>query len=366
MRIGMVCPYSFAVPGGVQAHVRALGQALRASGHTVAVLAPSAHGETGELVTSVGRAFAVPYNGSVARLAFGPRVDARVRRWLEQHEFDVLHLHEPAAPSVSLLALARARGPVVATFHAGPQRSLALRAAAPVLRPMLEKVTARIAVSDRARTVQAEHLGVDAVEIGNGVDVPLFSGPRAGDGLTIGFAGRFGERRKGFRVLLAAMRELLAETDKLRLLVVGGGDVRAARRMAGPELAERIEFLGVVDEPAKAEALRRMDVFCAPQLGGESFGMVLVEAMAAGTPVIASELEAFRAVAGGAAEFVPPGDPLALAERLRTLLPDARQRARLGDAGRQRAAVFDWPVVAAAVERVYDTAIAAHPVGARS
>ncbi|WP_031467771.1 glycosyltransferase family 4 protein [Sciscionella sediminilitoris] len=362
MRIGMVCPYSLAVPGGVQAHVLALATALRGFGHTVEVLAPAAGQE--ESVTSAGRAFAVPYNGSIARLAFGPGSYARVRSWLAEHSFDVLHVHEPAAPSVSMLALLLADCPVVATFHAGPRRSLALRGAAPVLRPLLEKVTARIAVSECARRVQAGNLGLDAVEIGNGVDVPLFAGQRGADGVTVGFAGRFDESRKGFRVLLTALRELAAETDKLRLLVVGGGDRRAARRFAGPALAERIEFLGVVDEPAKARALRAMDVFCAPHLGGESFGMVLVEAMAAGTPVVASELEAFRAVAGGAAEFVPPGEPEALAAALRGLLADARRRAELGAVGTERAAVFDWPVVAAAVERVYDTAIAAHPMRA--
>lgn len=360
----MVCPYSLAAHGGVQAHVLALTEALRCVGHRVEVLAPAAPGSGG--VTSAGRAFAVPYNGSVARVAFGPRSDAAVRRWLGGHGFDVLHLHEPAAPSVSLLALAHAEVPVVATFHAATQRSRALLAARPVLRPLFERITARIAVSQAARQVLVGHLGLDAVEIGNGVDTRLYAGPRRADGLTVGFAGRFGEPRKGFRVLLGALRELLVEYPGLRLRVVGAGDVDAARKTAGTALAERIEFLGVADDAVKARMLRSVDVFCAPQLGGESFGMVLVEAMAAGAAVVASDLAAFRAVAGGVAEFVPPGDEAALAGALRGLLGSQRRRALLAEAGRRRAGVFEWPVVARSVARVYETAVAASPDGVLS
>ncbi|MFP5021480.1 glycosyltransferase family 4 protein [Pseudonocardia phyllosphaerae] len=368
MRVGMVCPYSLDVPGGVQRHVLDLARALRARGAVVHVLAP-ATGPTAttDSVTSTGRALGVPYNGSVARVTFGPVTWRRVRRWLATHEFDVLHLHEPTTASVSALALLAARGPVVATFHTATPRSRALVAFGGVLRPLMEKVTARIAVSDTARRVQVEHLGGDATEIPNGVDVPAFAdGPRLHrPGRTVGFVGRFDEPRKGAAVLLDALRRLPPD---VRLLVVGPGDARALLRAAGPDLAPRVDVLGAVDEPTKAAALRSADVFCAPHRGGESFGMVLTEAMAAGTPVVASDIESFRAVLGDppAGVLVPPGDPGALAAALGRVLGDDRERAALRTAGRARAACFDWPVVADAVLQVYRAATAADPRTVRS
>ena len=363
LRIGMVCPYSLDVPGGVQTHVLGLARALIAMGHEVDVLAPSAGAASlPDFVTSAGRALAVPYNGSVARVAVGPRSYTRVRRWLAGHRFDVLHLHEPTTPSLSVLALQLADGPVVVTFHTATERSRALSAFGGVLRPLMEKVTARIAVSPLARRVQVQHLGGDAVEIPNGVDLTADGLPRAvpARGATVGFLGRFDEPRKGMAVLLDAVRALAPERPDLRVLVVGRGDAAALRRAAGP-VADRLDVLGPVDDVTKAAALRRMDVFCAPNTGGESFGMVLTEAMAAGTPVLASDLDAFRAVLGDAGELFAAGD---LPARLAALLDDPVRRAACAAAGRARAAEFAWPVVAASVERVYRAAVAADPRGA--
>jgi phosphatidylinositol alpha-mannosyltransferase len=231
--------------------------------------------------------------------------------------------------------------------------------------------------------VQVEHLGGDAVEIPNGVDVGLFAhgptlpGHPRQDGHTVGFLGRFAEPRKGMAVLLDALRVLAPHRPGLRLLVVGRGDGDALRRAAGPDLAPRLDLLGGVDDVTKAAALRSMDVYCAPNTGGESFGMVLTEALAAGTPVLASDLGAFRAVLapdgpgsdgvgdpGGGAEagvLFRTGDPAALAAALAALLDDPGRRAALRTAGRARAAAFDWPVVASAVLRVYRAAMAADP-----
>ncbi|WP_345607663.1 glycosyltransferase family 4 protein [Pseudonocardia adelaidensis] len=368
MRVGIVCPYSLDVPGGVQAHVVGLAAALERLGHAVSVLAPAGEGTpVPTFVTPAGRSLGVPYNGSVARVAFGPLTYARTRRWLAEHTFDVLHLHEPTTVSVSVLALLAAEGPIVATFHTSTERSRALAAFGGVLRPLMEKVTARIAVSPLARRVQVEHLGGDAVEIPNGVDVaafaegpPLAGYPRPG---TVGFVGRFDEPRKGMPVLLDAVRRLAPDRPDLRVLVVGRGDAAALRRQAGP-VADRLDVLGPVADATKAAALRSLDVFCAPNLGGESFGIVLTEALAAGAPVVASDLDAFRAVLGEerpAGELFPVGDGAALAERLATLLDDPARRAALSVAGRRRAEEFGWPVVAAAVLRVYRAAIAADP-----
>ncbi|MEU6642881.1 glycosyltransferase family 4 protein [Saccharomonospora sp. NPDC046836] len=369
MRIGIVCPYSFDVPGGVQGHVVDLAKALLALGHSVSVLTPADEdAPLPPFVHPAGRALAIPYNGSVARLQFGPVSYARVRRWLRDNDFDVLHLHEPAAPSLSLLALKVASGPIVATFHTSTPRSRTLAAFQPVLRPLLEKVTARIAVSALARRVQVEHSGGDAVEIPNGVDVghfaaaePLPGYPRAGG--TLGFVGRYTEPRKGMGVLLDALRILAPQLPGLRLLVVGRGDADTLLREAGPDLAQRIDLLGQVDDTTKARALRSVDVYCAPNTGGESFGMILTEAMAAGTPVVASALDSFRRVLddGRAGVLTPTGDAAALAGALRELIGDPERRALLSAAATERVALFDWQTVVKQVLRVYETAIAADP-----
>lgn len=369
MKIGIVCPYSFDVPGGVQGHVIDLAKALLARGHQVSVLAPADEdSDVPDFVVPAGKALGIPYNGSVARLQFGPVSYARVRRWIRDGDFDVLHLHEPAAPSLSLLALKVADGPIVATFHTATTRSRTLAAFQPVLRPLLEKITARIAVSALARRVQVEHAGGDAVEVPNGVDVDFFSRalpldgyPRAGG--TVGFVGRYTEPRKGMGVLLKALRMLLPEFEELRLLVVGRGDADQLRREAGPELAPHIDLLGQVDDETKARALRSVDVYCAPNTGGESFGMILTEAMAAGTPVLASGLDSFRRVLddGKAGMLTETGDAAALADGLRELLGDPARRASLAAAAGERVAMFDWSVVTTQVLRVYETAIAADP-----
>ena len=370
MKVGIVCPYSFDVPGGVQAHVADLARTLRNLGHDVSVLAPGEDedGDLPDYVTTAGRSVGIPYNGSVARLSFGPVSYARVRRWIRAGGFDVLHVQEPVAPSLSMLALIIADGPIVATFHTANPRSRMLAAFQGVLQPFMEKITGRIAVSDAARQVQVEHLGGDAVVIPNGVDVAFFAGaqplsgyPRAGG--TIGFIGRFAEPRKGMDILLAAMRRLVTERPGLRLLVAGVGDTDELAALAGPELTDHIVALGKVSDAEKASLLRSVDAYCAPNTGGESFGIILTEAMSAGTPVVASDLEAFgRVLDGGTAGLTfPVGDSAALAERLGQVLDEPELRTRLARRGREVVTAFDWPVVAEKVVRVYETVIAADP-----
>ena len=362
MRIGMVCPYSFDVYGGVQSHVLQLAEVMRERGHYVSVLAPSSpHVKLPDYVVSGGRALPIPYNGSVARLRFGPATHRMVKRWLADGEFDVLHLHEPNAPSLSLLALMIADGPIVATFHTSTTKSLSLSVFQGVLRPWNEKIMGRIAVSDLARRWQIEALGSDAVQIPNGVNVaalasaPLLSGyPKSGK--TVLFLGRFDEPRKGMSVLLDALPTLVERFGEIELLIVGRGDEEDLREQAG-ELAGHLKFLGQVDDAQKASALRSADVYCAPNTGGESFGIVLVEAMAAGTAVVASDLDAFRRVleGGRAGRLVPVEDPVALAAALIAVLADDTVRADYIAAAAEVVRQYDWQVVADDILLVYET-----------
>ncbi|MFF4648756.1 glycosyltransferase family 4 protein [Streptomyces sp. NPDC001380] len=371
MRIGIVCPYSWDVPGGVQFHVRDLADHLLRLGHDVSVLAP-ADDDTPlpPYVVSAGRAVPVPYNGSVARLNFGFLSAARVRRWLHEGRFDVLHIHEPASPSLSLLACWSANGPIVATFHTSNPRSRAMTAAYPILQPALEKIRARVAVSEYARRTLVEHLGGDAVVIPNGVDVSFFADaepdPRwtggAADGgpAAIGFIGRINESRKGLPTLLAAMPAILAARPGTRLLVAGRGDEEEALEGVSEEVRRQVEFLGMVSDEEKARLLRSVDLYVAPNTGGESFGIILVEAMSAGAPVLASDLDAFRQVldGGGAGELFPVEDAEALAAAAVRLLGDPARLAALREAASRHVRRFDWETVGADVLAVYETVAA--------
>ena len=362
MRIGMVCPYSFDVPGGVQSHVLQLAEVMRTRGQDVSVLAPSSpHVSLPEYVVSAGRAIPIPYNGSVARVQLSPNVHGKVRRWLAEGEFDVLHLHEPNAPSLSLWALRVAEGPIVATFHTSTTKSLSLSVFQGLLRPQNEKIVGRIAVSDLARRWQMEALGSDAVEIPNGVDVdsiasaPLLPGyPRPSK--TVLFLGRYDEPRKGMAVLLDALPALVERFPGLQLLIVGRGDEDELRSKVGG-LAGHLRFLGLVDDAVKASALRSADVYCAPHTGGESFGIVLVEAMAACTPVVASDLHAFRQVLrdGEAGRLVAIDDSAALADGLIEVLENDPLAQRYAAAGSDAVRRYDWSVVASQIMQVYET-----------
>lgn len=364
LRIGVVSPYSFDVPGGVQFHIRDLAEHLIAHGHRVSVLAP-ADDDTPlpAYVESAGRAVPLKYNGSVARISFGPVSSARVKRWLAEGGFDILHVHEPSSPSLSMLAMWAAEGPIVATFHTSTLRSRTMQAAYPLLRPGFEKLSARIAVSEDARRTVVEHLGGDAVVIPNGVYVDRFAGapvdPRwqgTPQRPTLAFVGRLDEPRKGLQVLAAALPAVLAERPGTRVLVLGRGDGEDALAALGPR-AGAVELLGPLDDAAKASLLRSVDAYVAPHTGGESFGIVLVEAMSAGAPVVASGLGAFRRVLdeGRLGVLVPTGDHAALARAVLDLLADPERAAGLARRASVAVRRYDWSRVAAQVLDVYRT-----------
>jgi phosphatidyl-myo-inositol alpha-mannosyltransferase len=363
VRVGLVCPYSWDVPGGVQEHIRDLAETLMDLGHQVSVITPADDDTVlPAYAVSAGRAVPVPYNSSVGRVAFGFLSASRVRRWLKEGQFDVLHVHEPAAPSLSLLAAWSATGPIVATVHIANPRSRLLHAATPILEYVGEKISARIAVSEAARTTLVEHLGGDAVLIPNGVTVrryekadPLPGWP--GSGGALGFLGRMDEPRKGLSVLLDAFGILGPQRPGLRLLIAGPGDAEEALEKVPPALRDRVVLLGQVSDEDKVRVYHSVDVFCAPNTGGESFGIVLAEAMAAGAPIVASDLDAFRMVlrGGEAGELFTTGDPDALAQAAARLLDDPARRAGLSAAARNAVRAFDWPAVAREVVQVYET-----------
>ena len=365
MRIGVVCPYAWDIPGGVQNHVRDLAEHLIRLGHEVSVLAPADdEAVLPAFVTHAGRAVPVPYNGSVARVNFGFLSAARVRRWLHDGAFDVLHVHEPSSPSLSMLACWAAGGPIVATFHTANPRSRAMTVAYPILQPTLEKISARIAVSEYARRTLVEHLGGDAVVIPNGVDVDFYrrAEPKAewrtqpGQGGTLAFIGRINEPRKGLPTLLEAFPAIAAARPGVRLLVLGGGDIEEAQELLPENVRGQVEFLGRLNDLDKARLLSSVDVYVAPNLGGESFGIILVEAMSAGAPVLASDLDAFNLVleGGTAGRMFPAGDAGRLARAAIELLDDSPRRDRLRAAAAYAVRRYDWAVVAQDLLAVYE------------
>jgi phosphatidylinositol alpha-mannosyltransferase len=370
LRVGIVCPYSYDVPGGVQFHVRDLAEALIARGHEVSVLVPADDDtEIPDFMTAAGRAIPVRYNGAVARMTFGPVTAARVRKWLAAGEFDVLHLHEPVTPSLGMLALWIADGPIVATFHTALIRSRPLQMAYPLVRQSLEKISARIAVSEDARRTLVEHMGGDAVVIPNGVYTQGFidAEPDARwtgtpDAPTIAFLGRLDEERKGLPVLLDAVPRVLAAVPGARFLVAGRGDTGPdeVRELLGEEAASAVEFLGGISDEDKARLLSSVDIYCAPQTGGESFGIVLVEAMSAGAAVVASDLGAFSRVLddGAAGVLFTTGDSAALAATLIRVLKDPALRAEVTARAQEVVPQYDWAVVTDQVLTVYEMVVA--------
>ena len=376
LRVGMVCPYSFDVPGGVQNHVLGLARYLRQAGHRPIVLAP------GELApstaaldledfASVGAAMPVPYNGSVARVNFGPLSAARVRRWLRNGKFDLIHIHEPITPSISLLALWAAERPVVATFHTATPRSRSMQLASGVLRAAIEKIDAGIAVSESARSVVVQHLGRDAVVIPNGIRFDDFAqrrpvgtelfGPAAGSPQLakqprLIFIGRLDEPRKGLDVLLAAVPLIKEARPNLQVIVAGQGN-----RPLPPGCSN----LGTISEETKIALLGSADVFVAPQLARESFGIVLLEAMASGVQIVASDLPSFVDLLGAPQDEERRGDAFAVGDHralARAVLHALEQPNPLQTARAQQAArSYDWSGVGGAVLAVYRAALSAAP-----
>lgn len=363
LRIGIVCPYSWDVPGGVQNHIRDLAEFLLNNGHHVEVLAPATESDDlPEYVVSAGRAVSIPYNGAVARVLFGVGANSRVRSWINDGDFDLLHLHEPAIPSLSLLACWAGEGAMVGTFHAAAKYQKAIVAIGPILEPVIEKLSARIAVSESARLTLTAHLETDAIVIPNGIYADNYrdgSSRSEWTGNTIGFLGRFEEDRKGLPVLLDALPIISRFIPDIRVLIAGPGDSEEVLEKVDPQLRNRVEFLGKISESDKTNFLASVSLYIAPNTGGESFGIILAEAMAGGAAVVASDIPAFADVLGNG-EFgalFESENSESLAKVIIDLLRDDAKRKGLAAAGAVHAQRFDWSQVGEEIFEVYELAM---------
>jgi phosphatidylinositol alpha-mannosyltransferase len=362
MKIGLVCPYIYPAPGGVAQHVKFLYEGLRLRGHDVRILTAS-HGpqraSEGDIIR-LGVGFSVPINASVGTLTFSPRYLSQIGAMLEREKFDVLHFHEPFVPFLSLFLLRESTSVNVATFHAYAGFSPSYEFGSRALGGHAQRLHGRIAVSAAARHFIDRFFPGDYKVIPNGVDVGRYANAvpisRWQDGTpNVLFVGRH-EPRKGLLDLLKAHRILRKTGSHSRLLVVGSGpQEREARRYVATRGLQGVEFLGRVSDDTKAQLFRTADVFASPATGGESFGIVLLEAMAAGTPIVASDIHGYKGVVRRGREglLVPPREPRELAVAIDKLLRDPGLREQMGAAGQARAEEFSWPRVTAKVEDYY-------------
>ena len=364
LRIGLLCPYSLTTPGGVQGQVMGLARALRKMGHEVRVLGPCDGAPPDTFVTPIGESLPTVANGSIAPLAPDPSAALRTIRVLRDEQFDVLHIHEPLTPGASITALVMRTAPIVATFHAAGE-SLSYKYLSAPLKGFASAIDHRVAVSKDAVLLAQRYIGGDYQILPNGVELDRFIASSQNTSITHGdsslmrrsifFCGRH-EPRKGLEVLLQAHATL---PDNVDLLIASEGPEteRLKREWAGDS---RIMWLGRISDAEKAKRLSQADVFCAPSLGGESFGVVLIEAMAAATPIVASALDGYMNVATHEVDalLVEPNDPAALEAALRRILLDQELAHRLVHRGQERATGFSMVQLASTYVDIYRRVIA--------
>ena len=370
MKIGMVSPYDFTWPGGVTAHVAQLARELGRSGHEVQVLAPhspSRECQDSDLLVPLGRSVPLPSGGSIARVSLSWWLYPKVRALLKKEKFDIIHLHEPMAPILPLCVLEFSDTVNVGTFHASYARQHLYRMSSPIIKRWQQRLHGNIAVSPAAQRYVNNTFPGDYEIIPNGIDYDHFSSnvrpfPKYQDGkLNILFVGRL-EKRKGLRYLLEAYGRLKWEMPDIRLIVVGPGNPdRESYRVISSQNLQDGEFVGRASYEYLPRYYASADIFCSPATGAESFGIVLLEAMAAGKPVVASDIEGYRGIIthGEQGLLFPKKDSGALADTLRVLARDPELRQKLGGQGNRSAEDFRWEVVAGRVENYYETCLQA-------
>ena len=360
MRIGICAPYDLSLDGGVNSHIRAQARALRHLGHRVSVFgAASSRPDEGEI--AIAGATGIIVDGTESGVGLDPRAWMRVGRLLDRERFDVLHVHEPLMPIVPWCAVLRARVPIVGTFHAHRERGHRFYPVyRPMLAPLLRRVAVRIAVAPAARRTIARYFPGEYVILPNGIDFARFRLPSArpldvaGDRRHVLYVGRI-EPRKGLACLIDAMATVQQRLPDVRLLVIGDGPGRDKAIARAHHANVDAQFTGRVADHRLAAYYRAADVVCAPATGGESFGLVLLEALAAGRAVVASRIEGYEELVdeAGIVRFVPPADAQALAREITALMADPRARDTLGASGVAFAARFDWSAVARRLESIY-------------
>ncbi len=358
MRIGLVCPYSLSVPGGVQGQVLALARSLRRRGHEALVLAPCDGPPPEVFVIPLGSSIPTATNGSVAPIAPDVPAQLRTMRALWDEDFDVVHLHEPLAPGPTVTAALLKTAPLVGTFHAAGEQPAYQKLSA-LATWFGNRLDARVAVSEDAKAMVVDVMANDVRVLFNGIEGERFrtATPWPTDGPTVFFLGRH-EPRKGLEVLLQAVARLPADTQ---IWVGGTGPQTADLQQRYPD--QRVQWLGRISDEEREQRMRAATVFCAPSLGGESFGIILLEAMAAQTTVVASAISGYSQVAnsahGVAAELVEPGNSAALAAALNTALHDQVLAATLQSAGLLRAQEFDLELLCDLYLEIYTDLVSA-------
>jgi phosphatidyl-myo-inositol alpha-mannosyltransferase len=372
MKILQVSPFDFVHPGGVTDHILHLDRQLRAQGHETRIIRPRSRnedeGDDGH-VYRLGLATPVPANGSTARVTLSPLIHGKVRDFLRSESFDIVHIHEPLSPAMPLFALLNSQSVNVGTFHASRSShtgyNMLYILARPILQRMFDRLDASVAVSPVVASFMGQYYPGDYRVIPNGIDTSRF-GPDVppvseytGGGPTILFVGRYNESRKGLKHLLQAMPEVVTAFPSCRLLVVGPGNPERFEQHLTDSCRENIVFVGEVDDEQLASYYSTCDVFCAPSTGSESFGIVLLEAMASGRPIVASNINGYSEVARDRIEglLVEPEHPEALANALVEVLSDDALQAQLAQAGLRRAAEHDWPAVARRLTTLYETCL---------
>jgi phosphatidyl-myo-inositol alpha-mannosyltransferase len=368
VKVGIVVPYSWSFWGAVVQHAECQAEALLDLGHDVRILCGSdppgtftrlLHPRTGRAVatppyvTPIGRSVIVPANGTLPNIILSPSAVFRLQHLLERERFDILHLHEPMTPIPCVAALAFARTPIVATFHASGELSW-IKAGKPLWGFLIERIDHRIAVSEQARASAARYFPGDYEIVPNGVSIPPEADPGGRDNQVV-FVGRQ-EPRKGLHVLLRAWPEV-HRTTGARLRVIGADPLSVRLLLARQRLSdEGVDVLGIVDGAMRTAELMRAKALVAPSLGGESFGMVLTEAFACGTPAVASDIPGYREVmTSDTGLVVAPGDPRALAAALLALLDDEPRRRALGASARALARErYAWADIAARLSGIYE------------
>lgn len=379
MKIALVTPYDFPFPGGVTEHTWQLDREFRRRGHDTRIIAASSTDDEtldDHVIKVSGAVSCFPFSGSTVRVTISPQVFQRVKKILKQEQFDIVHAHEPAAPPLCPIVLYHSRAINIGTFHAYRETNTAYQITRPILDPLYKKLDGRIFVSQAVRDFTLANFKGDFRVIPNGIDVGHFSGPgvtpieRFADGRpNILYVGRL-DKRKGFEHLLAAFPEIQASYPDARLLVVGAFDAQDKEpyvRRVRQERTRGVHFIGFVSRDELPRYYRTATVFCAPSTGFESFGIVLLEAMASGVPIVASDIAGYRQVLKDGCEgtLVPPSDPTAIAQGCIRLLQDGRARARMGAAGHATAANYDWTQIADRVLAYYDELVSARARSAK-